>query len=99
MSFGVQNGECFSLLGVNGAGKTTTFKICSGEIPPTTGEVHINGYNVATDIASARHYMGYCPQFDALLENLTAKEHLDLYAAIKGIPAHMRDELVQKKLI
>jgi len=30
--------------------------------------------------------MGYCPQFDALLENLTAKEHLNLYAAIKGIP-------------
>lgn len=43
--------------------------------------------------------MGYCPQFDALLENLTAKEHLMLYAAIKGIPVKMREELVQKKLI
>lgn len=40
--------------------------------------------------------MGYCPQFDALLENLTAKEHLNLYAAIKGIPSNMIDELVQK---
>ena len=38
--------------------------------------------------------MGYCPQFDALLDNLTAREHLFLYAAIKGIPKEMREKLV-----
>lgn len=43
--------------------------------------------------------IGYCPQFDALLDNLTAREHLNLYAAIKGIPDHLRDNLVEKKLI
>ena len=37
----------------------------------------------------AHENIGYCPQFDALLENLTAKEHLFLYAAIKGIPYNM----------
>ncbi|EGR31657.1 hypothetical protein IMG5_105060 [Ichthyophthirius multifiliis] len=42
--------------------------------------------------------IGYCPQFDALLENLTAREHLNLYASIKGIPKSIRAELVQKKL-
>lgn len=50
MSFGIKNGECFTLLGVNGAGKTTTFKILSGEIKPTSGEAHIKGINVLTDI-------------------------------------------------
>lgn len=38
-SFGIENGECFGLLGVNGAGKTTTFKMLCGEIPPTSGTV------------------------------------------------------------
>lgn len=41
VSFGIKNGECFTLLGVNGAGKTTTFKILSGEIYPTQGEATI----------------------------------------------------------
>jgi len=41
-----------------------------------------------------RNLIGYCPQFDALLYNLTAKEHLQLFATIKGIPYHMRDEIV-----
>jgi ATP-binding cassette subfamily A (ABC1) protein 3 len=41
---------------------------------------------LSKDLEKAREHIGYCPQFDALLENLTAKEHLYLYAAIKGIP-------------
>ena len=45
-----------------------------------------------------RYLIGYCPQFDALLDNLTAREHLELYAAIKGIPANMRERLIQDKL-
>jgi len=43
--------------------------------------------------------IGYCPQFDALLDNLTAREHLNLYAAIKGIPNNLRKRLVEKRLI
>lgn len=54
VSFGIENGECFCLLGVNGAGKTTTFKILSGEINQTDGEAHIMGYNVNTDMEHAR---------------------------------------------
>lgn len=46
VSFGIKQGEVFTLLGVNGAGKTTTFKILSGEIQPTSGEAHIAGYSV-----------------------------------------------------
>jgi len=50
LSFGIKNGDCFTLLGVNGAGKTTTFKILSGDISATAGDAHINGFNVLTDI-------------------------------------------------
>jgi ATP-binding cassette subfamily A (ABC1) protein 3 len=86
ISFGIKNGECFTLLGVNGAGKTTTFKILTGEIAPTSGSAHIMGRDTQTQLAEARTFIGYCPQFDALLENLTVREHLELYASIKGIP-------------
>jgi len=89
LSFGVKNGECFALLGVNGAGKTTTFKILSGDYLQTSGKAMISGYNLPSEISQARYEIGYCPQFDALLDNLTAKEHLQLYAAIKGIPADL----------
>mgnify|MGYP000901142972 CR=1 FL=1 len=98
VSFGVNKGDCFGLLGTNGAGKTTTFKIMSGEIQPTAGQVKINGMDVATEMMKIRHLIGYCPQFDALLNNLTAREHLELYAAIKGIPVAMREKLISEKL-
>jgi len=98
VSFGIKNGECFALLGVNGAGKTTTFKMLTGEIGPTAGEAYINGYKIPSQMGEARKYIGYCPQFDALLENLTAKEHLELYAAIKGIPLDKREAMIQKQL-
>ena len=88
ISFGVEQGEVFALLGVNGAGKTTTFKMMSGEIAPTEGSVTIKGFDMSKEMSQAQKFIGYCPQFDALLDNLTAREHLQLYAAIKGIPNH-----------
>ena len=98
VTFGVKRGECFGLLGTNGAGKTTTFKALSGEITPTYGVCKIAGLDLASNMSKVRYLIGYCPQFDALLDNLTAREHLELYAAIKGIPASMREKLIQEKL-
>lgn len=48
VSFGLEYGECFALLGVSGAGKTTTFKCLTGEVTPTQGEVMINNLDVTT---------------------------------------------------
>lgn len=48
VSFYVNKGDVFGLLGVNGAGKTTTFKILSGEIQPTSGEAFIANYNISS---------------------------------------------------
>jgi len=99
LSFGVRNGECFALLGVNGAGKTTTFKILSGDYTQTSGRAYINGYEIPENLKEAQRNIGYCPQFDAILDLLTAKEHLYLYAAIKGIPKAIRGKMVEKHLV
>lgn len=63
VSFGLEYGECFALLGVSGAGKTTTFKCLTGEEVPTTGDVHIQGFDLTTlsGFDKARKQIGYCP--------------------------------------
>ena len=49
LSFGLQKGECFALLGVNGAGKSTTFKILTGAEDPSKGRVRIKGFDMNRD--------------------------------------------------
>ncbi|KAM9296612.1 ATP-binding cassette sub-family A member 9-like [Gastrophryne carolinensis] len=81
ISFCVKKGEVLGLLGPNGAGKTTTVLILVGEMAPTAGEVVLSDLNDPEDKASP----GYCPQHIPLWPNLTMKEHLEIYAAIKGM--------------
>uniref|UniRef100_A0A671UI51 ATP-binding cassette, sub-family A (ABC1), member 4a n=1 Tax=Sparus aurata TaxID=8175 RepID=A0A671UI51_SPAAU len=83
---GVSPGECFGLLGVNGAGKTTTFKMLTGDIDVTSGEASVAGHCILTNILEVHQNMGYCPQFDAIDELLTGREHLHLYARLRGVP-------------
>ena len=61
ISFGLDYGECFALLGVNGAGKTTTFKSLTRDIEPTEGDISIAGYNIQSQFSQARKLIGYCP--------------------------------------
>uniref|UniRef100_A0A8B9DPT7 ATP binding cassette subfamily A member 4 n=1 Tax=Anser cygnoides TaxID=8845 RepID=A0A8B9DPT7_ANSCY len=79
--------QCFGLLGVNGAGKTTTFRMLTGDTDVTSGDAVVAGNSILTDISSVHQNMGYCPQFDALDDLLTGREHLYLYARLRGVPA------------
>uniref|UniRef100_A0A452I392 P-type phospholipid transporter n=1 Tax=Gopherus agassizii TaxID=38772 RepID=A0A452I392_9SAUR len=83
---GVRPGECFGLLGVNGAGKTTTFKMLTGDTDVTSGDAVVAGNSILTHISNVHQNMGYCPQFDAIDDLLTGREHLHLYARLRGIP-------------
>uniref|UniRef100_A0A7N9AM56 Phospholipid-transporting ATPase ABCA1-like n=1 Tax=Mastacembelus armatus TaxID=205130 RepID=A0A7N9AM56_9TELE len=78
--------KCFGLLGINGAGKTTTFKMLTGDITPSSGEAFLNGYSIRTEMGAVHQNMGYCPQFDAIDDLLTGREHLEFYARLRGIP-------------
>ncbi|OVA04022.1 ABC transporter-like [Macleaya cordata] len=98
LTFSVQEGECFGFLGTNGAGKTTTLSMLSGEECPTDGTAYIFGNDISLHPKAARRHIGYCPQFDALLEFLTVKEHLELYARIKGVPESRIADVVEEKM-
>jgi len=86
LSIGIPPGQCFGLLGTNGAGKTTTMAMLTAEFPPTSGDAILAGYSVTYNPERTRRLIGYCPQFDAHFQNMTGREHVELYAAIKGVP-------------
>ncbi|XP_065364636.1 phospholipid-transporting ATPase ABCA3-like isoform X2 [Calliphora vicina] len=91
--------ECFGLLGVNGAGKTTTFKMMTGDERITFGSAYVKGLNLASDMNEIYKEIGYCPQFDALLEDLTGRETLKIFCLLRGIHKdrinHMSEELAK----
>ena len=81
----IESSCCLALLGTNGAGKSTFIKTLTGIHPPTHGEAFIFGLDVRKDMAKLQKIMGCCPQEDLLWAELTAREHLHLYARFKGI--------------
>ncbi|KPM06947.1 ABC transporter sub-family A-like protein 9 [Sarcoptes scabiei] len=95
ISFGVKHGECFGVLGENGAGKTTLFKMITGYETITSGEVFINGIDIRENMTEIYKYIGYCPQFDGLLEHLTGRETLRIISRIRGIKENFIDSQIE----
>uniref|UniRef100_H2Z857 ABC transporter domain-containing protein n=1 Tax=Ciona savignyi TaxID=51511 RepID=H2Z857_CIOSA len=86
LCIGIPEAECFGLLGINGAGKTTTFKMLTGDYRATDGTAYLDGYDIRTQLRMAQQRMGYCPQFDALIDQMTGAETLRMYARLRGVP-------------
>ncbi|BFG01721.1 ATP-binding cassette sub-family A member 3 [Drosophila madeirensis] len=85
VSLCVQEVECFGLLGVNGAGKTTTFKMMTGDEHISSGAAYVQGLSLESDMNSIYKMIGYCPQFDALLDDLTGREVLRIFCLLRGV--------------
>ena len=82
VSFNAFQGEITALLGHNGAGKTTTMSMLTGLFSPSSGEARINGYNIKTDLTTARDSLGLCPQHNMLFPSLTVLEHLVFFGMV-----------------
>lgn len=94
-SVGIPEGECFGLLGVNGAGKTTTFKILTGDEVMSSGEAYLDGISVTENITKVRQRLGYCPQYDALIDQMTGRETLYMFARLRGVQEKLIPEVVR----
>jgi ATP-binding cassette, subfamily A (ABC1), member 3 len=70
----------------------------TAEFPPSEGDATLAGFSVKNDPEKTRRRIGYCPQFDAHFQNMTGREHVQLYAAIKGVPAADVEAAVNSKL-
>ncbi|MFH0737744.1 MAG: ABC transporter ATP-binding protein [Candidatus Micrarchaeota archaeon] len=84
ISFSVQAGEVFGLLGANGSGKTTTFNMMAGLLAPSSGSVSILGKSLKENQKS-KPEIGFVTQEDSFYETLTVKENLDYFASQFGV--------------
>ena len=81
----IPEGIIFGYIGPNGAGKTTTIKILAGLLKPTSGTVHIDGYDVHADPMKAKHLFGYVPDKPYLYDKLTADELTHFVGGMYGL--------------
>jgi ABC-2 type transport system ATP-binding protein len=81
VSFNVQRGEIFGLLGANGAGKSTTFRMLCGLLPVSAGEVRVAGLDLRHAAARARSRLGYMAQRFSLYSDLTVLQNLRFFAS------------------
>jgi ATP-binding cassette, subfamily A (ABC1), member 3 len=93
--FNPNRSECFGMLGVNGAGKTSTFKMLTGDETISSGEAWVDGISIKTNMNQVHQRIGYCPQFDALIDDLTGRETLKIFALLRGVP---RNEIARVSL-
>ncbi|XP_064456358.1 phospholipid-transporting ATPase ABCA3-like isoform X2 [Ornithodoros turicata] len=98
LSFTINHGECFGLLGVNGAGKTTTFQLLTGLMQPTSGEAYMDGLVMSKHQRQWQSNIGYCTQQRGLHGKLNAYESLFLYARLRGIPEKQLPPLVESMI-
>ena len=91
LSFQVEDGKIFGLLGVNGAGKTTTFRMIIGLLEPTSGKITLNGKPIDYSVTDT---IGFLTEERSLLTKLTVKEQIIYYGTLKG----MKEESILKKL-
>nr|XP_042901523.1 phospholipid-transporting ATPase ABCA3 [Parasteatoda tepidariorum] len=96
LSLGIHQEECFGLLGVNGAGKTTTFRMLTGDCNPTSGNALTIHTSLLADTQKFQSFLGYCPQFDALIDRLTGRETLILYGRLRGLTGEALTDTVNK---
>ncbi len=91
LSFTVDKGEIFGLLGVNGAGKTTTFRMIMNLINPSEGSITFNGKKIDYDVTDN---IGFLTEERSLLTKLTVKEQILYYGALKSLD----EETILKRL-
>lgn len=93
---GIKHSECFGLLGINGAGKTSTFKMLTGDIKISDGGAWVKDISLKTNMKQVHQQIGYCPQFDALIDDLTGRETLTLFSMCRGIPRYKLNDVITK---
>lgn len=85
VSFQVGKGEVLGFLGPNGAGKTTTMRILSAYMPPSGGQVSVDGYDVFDDSLEVRKRIGYLPESVPLYRDMTVSSYLDFVATLRRV--------------
>lgn len=96
LTFRVRPGEAVGLLGPNGAGKTTTFRLLTGSLGATSGDIRIMGSPLSEDPIGARRHLGYMPENAPLYPEMTAREYLTFRADLVALDRKQRRSAVEE---
>jgi len=95
ISFSVEKGELFGIIGPDGAGKTTLFRILTTLLLPSKGSATVEGFDVVKDYKKIRKIAGYMPGKFSLYPDLSVQENLEFFATIFGTTIQENYELVK----
>ncbi|KJJ39027.1 ABC transporter ATP-binding protein [Aequorivita vladivostokensis] len=95
ISFDVNPGELFGLIGPDGAGKTTIFRILTTLLIPDKGTATVAGFDVVKDFKAIRKAVGYMPGRFSLYQDLTVEENLTFFATIFGTTIEENYDLIE----
>jgi len=98
LSFQVEPGEIFGLVGPDGAGKTTTLRILAGVLKADRGSVIVGGHDVASDPQTLKRDISYMPQRFGLYEDLTVDENIRFCADLFGVRRKLRQDRATRLL-
>jgi len=98
VSFSVDKGNIFGLVGSDGAGKSTLLRLIATMIKPTQGEILVSGLNVVTQRQKIKNLIGYMPQRFGLYQDLTVDENINFFMDVFGIARTERKKRKDKYL-
>ena len=96
LSFKVEQGKIWGLLGPNAAGKTTTMRVLTGYLPATEGRAMVAGHDVFEEPDQVKRLTGYLPEVPPLYPDLTVSAYLQFVAELKQVPSAQRKEAVER---
>ncbi|MCX7050129.1 MAG: ATP-binding cassette domain-containing protein [Candidatus Sumerlaeota bacterium] len=98
LTFRVNRGEIFGLVGPDGAGKTTTLRLLSGIMDPSAGAARVAGYDTRQQADEVKNSVAYMSQRFGLYQDLTVSENINFYADLYGVPRKGRQERIDSLL-
>lgn len=95
ISFEVESGSLFGLIGPDGAGKTSLFRILTSLLLPDAGAVWVDGLDVLTEYKTLRQRIGYMPGRFSLYTDLTIQENIEFFASLFGTTFEANYDLIK----
>src|SRR5215471_3912159 len=96
ISFTVENGEIFGLIGPDGAGKSSIFRILTTLLLADSGQASVDGFDVVKEYRQIRNSVGYMPGRFSLYQDLTVKENLNFFATVFGTTIQENYSLIKE---
>lgn len=90
VSFDIRKGEILGLLGPNGAGKTTIYRILTGYLKPTSGDIRVKDYSINDHQIAIKKLIGYLPEAAPIYHEMLVYDYLDFVADVRGVEAGLK---------